>query len=75
MCMCVHACAQSCSTLEPRGLWPTILHCPWIFPGKNTGVGYHFLLQKKKVVSFILVAIDVNRNFEQDNFQLSNKCI
>ena len=21
------------------------LFCPWNFPGKNTGVGYHFLLQ------------------------------
>ena len=22
------------------------LLCPWNFPGKNTGIGYHFLLQK-----------------------------
>ena len=28
-----------------RGLWPTRLLCPWNFPGKNTGVGCHFLLQ------------------------------
>ena len=27
------------------GLWPTLLLCPWDFPGKNTGVGCHFLLQ------------------------------
>ena len=26
-------------------LWPTRLHCPWDFPGNNTGVGCHFLLQ------------------------------
>ena len=25
---------------------PTRLLCPWDFPGKNTGVGYHFLLQQ-----------------------------
>ena len=25
--------------------WPTSLLCPWNFPGKNTGVGCHFLLQ------------------------------
>ena len=26
-------------------LWPARLLCPWDFPGKNTGVGCHFLLQ------------------------------
>ena len=29
----------------PRGLQPSRLLCPRNFPGKNTGVGYHFLLQ------------------------------
>ena len=28
---------------------PTRLPCPWDSPGKNTGVGYHFLLQCRKV--------------------------
>ena len=32
-------------SLRPRGLEPTRLLCPWDSPGKNTGVGYHFLLQ------------------------------
>ena len=32
-------------TLRPQGLWPTRLLCPWDFPGKNTGVGCHSLLQ------------------------------
>ena len=37
---------KSCPTLcDPHGLWPTRLLCPWDFPGKNTGVGCHFLLQ------------------------------
>ena len=31
--------------LRPHGLQPTRLLCPWNSPGKNTGVGYHFLLQ------------------------------
>ena len=31
--------------LQPHGLQPTRLLCPWDFPGKNTGVGWHFLLQ------------------------------
>ena len=29
---------------RPHGLQPTRLLCPWDFPGKSTGVGYHFLL-------------------------------
>ena len=33
--------AQSCPTLCN----PTRLLCPWDFPGKNTGVGCHFLIQ------------------------------
>ena len=38
--------AQSCPTLlQPHGLWPARLLCPWDFPGKNTGVGCHSLLQ------------------------------
>ena len=32
-------------SLRPHGLQPTRLHCPWNFPGKNTGAGCHFLLQ------------------------------
>ena len=38
--------AQSCPTLRPCGLQPTRLLCPWDSPGKNTGVGCHFLLQR-----------------------------
>ena len=30
---------------------PTRLLCPWDSPGKNTGVGCHFLLQCRKVKS------------------------
>ena len=33
-------------SLRLYGLWPTRLLCPWNFPGKNTGVGCHFLLQE-----------------------------
>ena len=32
-------------SLQPHGLQPTRLLCPRNFPGKNTGVGCHFLLQ------------------------------
>ena len=35
-----------CPTLlQPHGLQPTRHICPWDFPGKNTGVSCHFLLQ------------------------------
>ena len=38
--------AKSCLTLlQPCGPQPARLLCPWDFPGKNTGVDFHFLLQ------------------------------
>ena len=32
-------------SLRPHGLQPAKLFSPWESPGKNTGVGCHFLLQ------------------------------
>ena len=45
---CMHACACSVASdsLQPRGLQPTRLLCPWDSPGKSTGVGCHFLFQR-----------------------------
>ena len=34
------------NSLQPYGLQPDGLLCPCDFPGKNTGVGCHFLLQR-----------------------------
>ena len=42
---------QSCPTLRPQRRQPTRLPCPWDSPGKNTGVGCHFLLQYMNVKS------------------------
>ena len=42
---------QSCPTVWPHRRKPTRLLCPWDSPGKNTGVGCHFLLQCMKVKS------------------------
>ena len=42
---------QSCPTLCDPIDRPTSLPCPWDSPGKNTGVGCHFLLQCMKVKS------------------------
>ena len=41
-----YMCLILSNSLWPRGLQPARLLCPWNFPGKNTGVGYHALLQK-----------------------------
>ena len=36
-------------SVQPHRRQPTRLPCPWDSPGKNTGVGCHFLLQCMKV--------------------------
>ena len=38
-------------SVRPHRRQPTRLPCPWDSPGKNTGVGRHFLLQCMKVKS------------------------
>ena len=43
---------QSClASVRPHRRQPTRLSCPWDSPGRNTGVGCHFLLQCMKVKS------------------------
>ena len=47
-CVCVCVCERRSvvpDSLQPHGLWPASLLCPWNSPGKNTGVGCHSLLQ------------------------------
>ena len=39
------------NSVQPHRRQPTRLPCPWDSPGKNTGVGCHFLLQCMKVKS------------------------
>ena len=39
------SCSVWSNSLQPHGLQPTRLLCPWDFPGKSTGVGCHCLLQ------------------------------
>ena len=38
------SCSVVSDSLRSHGLLPTTLLHPWDFPGKNAGVGYHFLL-------------------------------
>ena len=44
------------NSVPPYSQQPTKLPSPWDSPGKNTGVGYHFLLQCMKVKSEIDIA-------------------
>ena len=48
---------QSCPTLRPHRWQLTRLLCAWDSPGKNTGVGCHFLLQCMKVKSLSRVRL------------------
>ena len=41
----VLCCSVMSDSLWCCELWSTKLFCPWNYPGKNTGVGCHFLLQ------------------------------
>ena len=43
--MCVFNCSVVFYSLRPHGLQPARLLCPWDFPGKDTGVSCHCLLQ------------------------------
>jgi len=48
-CCCVASVVSD--SVRPQRRQPTRLCCPWDSPGKNTGVGCHFLLQCMKVKS------------------------
>ena len=50
-CYCCSAASVVSDSMRPRRGQPTRLLCPWDSPGKNTGVGCHFLLQCMKVKS------------------------
>ena len=45
------SCFSLSDSVRPHTRQPTRLPRPWDFPGKNTGVGCHFLLQYMKVKS------------------------
>ena len=49
--------------------WMHSLLCPWDSPGKNTGVGCHFLLQCMKVKS----ESEVAQSVKEEMAQIENK--
>ena len=50
-CCCCCVASVVSDSVRPHRRQPTRLPCPWDSPGKNTGVGCHFLLQCTKVKS------------------------
>ena len=50
-CCCCSVASVVLDSVRPHRRQPTGLPCPWDSPGKNTGVGCHFLLQCMKVKS------------------------
>ena len=50
-CCCCCATSVVSDSVRPQRWQPTRLRRPWDSPGKNTGVGCHFLLQCMKVKS------------------------
>ena len=57
---CRHACKVTSvvsDSVQPHRWQPTRLPSPWDSPGKNTGVGCHFLLQCVKVKVTLLSCV------------------
>ena len=50
-CCCCWVMSAVSDPVRPHRQQPTRLPRPWDSPGKNTGVGHHFLLQCRKVKS------------------------
>ena len=73
------SCSVVSDPLWPHGLQPIRLLCPWDFPGKNTGVGCHFLLQgsspprDRTQVSRIVGRTQVSRIVGRCFYQLSHQ--
>ena len=55
-CCCCYVASVVSDSVRPHRRQPTRLPCPWDSPGRNTGVGCHFLLQCMKVKSESQVA-------------------
>ena len=49
VCCCCWVASVVSDSVRPHRRQPTRLPHPWDFPGQNTGVGCHFLLQRMKV--------------------------
>ena len=66
---CMHTCSVLSDSLQPHGLQPKRLLCPWNSPGKNSGVGSHFLLQCLKLKSESEVAQSMSDSLRPQGLQ------
>ena len=57
-------------SLRPHGLEPAKFLCPWDFPGRNTGMGCHFILQGIFLESNLIFLWLLHS--QADSFQLSH---
>ena len=53
LCCAMLSCSVMSDSFCPCGLYPTRLLCPWDFPGKNPGVGCHFILQGSSCICLL----------------------
>ena len=60
------------NSLWPHGPQPTRLLCPWNFPGTNTGVGCHFLLQEILPTQGPNLCLLCLLHWQADSLQLSH---
>ena len=58
-CCCCQVSSVVSNSVWPHRQQPTRLPCPWDSPGKNTGVGCHFLLQCMKKVKIAYLATNL----------------
>ena len=69
-CSCCQVALVMSNSVQPQRWQPTRLPRPWDSPGKNTGVGCHFLLQARYIhaqskVSFCWKTETIKRNLPQ----------
>ena len=53
-----------------NSLWPSRLHCPWSFPGLNSGVDCHFLLQRIFLTQGSKLCLLHHLHWQVDSFPL-----
>ena len=77
ICCCCCCCVASVvsDSLQPHRRKPTRLPRPWDSPGKNTGVGCHFLLQYMKVKSEREVAQSCPTLSDSTDYSLPGSCV
>ena len=66
--LCVLSHLLQFDSVQPHGLWPVRLLCPWDFPDKNTGVGCHLICRDGRFFMstdhlFVFLQMSINRLF------------